>query len=298
VNPKISIGSWAFAFGPFAKDPWSFSRILKYASESGYDGVEINGFLPHPVPEIYDTPAKRKKLLKEIESYGLGISGYAPDFTKVPPAIVEGNDYLELIKKYIEFSKDLEIKTLRVDTISPPEGLSDHEYSIRFDRLVNTWCQSAELAKQNDMNIVWEFEPGFWLNKPYEVIRLVESVNHPAFQVLFDTSHAYMSGVVGARQFGEKEQLAGGIVEYAQMLKNHIGHFHLIDSDGTLHDDETSTHAEFGSGYINFTDFLSHLKPIVSNLEWWCVDFCFNAEVEAWGKEAIPFIKQRIKEVS
>lgn len=298
MNPNISIGSWAFAFGPFANDPWPFSKILKYASESGYDGVEINGFLPHPVPEQYDTSVKRKELLKEIESYGLGISGYAPDFTKVPPAIVEGELYLELFRGYIEFCQDLNIRTLRVDTISPPESLSGSEYAERFDRLGSTWRQSAELAKQNGMNIVWEFEPGFWLNKPSEVKRMIESVNHPAFQILFDTSHAYMSGVVGARHFGEKEQLAGGIVEYANLLKDHIGHFHLIDSDGTLHDDETSTHAEFGSGRIDFTSFLSEMKPVLSTLEWWCVDFCFNAEVEAWGKEAIPFIKKRIKEVS
>jgi sugar phosphate isomerase/epimerase len=297
MNPKISIGSWAFAFGPFVNNPWPFSKILKYASEAGYDGVEINGFLPHPVPELYDTTAKRKELLNEIESFGLGISGYAPDFTKVPPAIVESKQYLELLLKYIEFCQDLNIKTIRVDTISPPESLSISEYNKRFDQLFTTWRQSAELVKQNGMNIVWEFEPGFWLNKPSEVKRLVESVNHPAFQILFDTSHAYMSGVIGARQSGEKEQLAGGIIEYANLLKDHIGHFHLIDSDGTLHDNETSTHAEFGRGMIDFTSFLSEMKPTLSSLEWWCVDFCFNAEVEAWGKEAIPFIKERVKEV-
>jgi sugar phosphate isomerase/epimerase len=298
MNPKISIGSWAFAFGPFANNPWPFSQILKYASEAGYEGVEINGFLPHPTPELYDTAAKRKELLKEIESYGLGISGYAPDFTNVPPAIVDAEQYLELLRKYIEFCLDLHIKTIRVDTISPPEDLSEKEYEERFDRLVSTWRQSAELAQQNGLKIVWEFEPGFWLNKPSEVKRLVESVNHPAFQVLFDTSHAYMSGVIGARHFGGKEQLTGGIIEYAHMLKGHIGHFHLIDSDGTLHDNETSTHAEFGSGYIDFSAFLSEMQPDLSALEWWCVDFCFNAEVEEWGKEAIPYIKEIIKEVS
>lgn len=298
MNPKISIGSWAFAFGPFAENPWSFSKILKYASEAGYDGVEINGFLPHPVPDLYDSPAKRKELLKEIESYGLGISGYAPDFTKVPPAIVESSQYLNLLQKYIEFCRDLNIKTIRVDTISPPGYLEESEYEKRFKQLVSTWQQSAELVKQNGMNIVWEFEPGFWLNKPSEVKRLVESVGNSAFQILFDTSHAYMSGVVSARHSGGKEQLSGGIIEYAQLLKEHIGHFHLIDSDGTLHDNETSTHAEFGSGMIDFQSFIGEMKPVLSSLEWWCVDFCFNAEVEAWGKEAIPFIKERIKEVS
>jgi sugar phosphate isomerase/epimerase len=297
VNPKIAIGSWAFAFGPFANSPWSFSKILQYAKDAGYDGVEINGFLPHPTPELYNTTTKRKELLKEIESYELGISGYAPDFNSTPPSIVEPEKYLSLLRNYIEFCQDLSINTIRVDSISPPDELSEDEYENRFERIVSTWHQSAELARQNGMKIVWEFEPGFWLNKPSEVKRLVEAVNHPSFQVLFDTSHAYMSGVIGARHVGHKEVLPGGIIEYAQLLKGHIGHLHLIDSDGTLHDNETSTHAEFGSGYVDFTSFLSSSKSEFSEIYWWTVDFCFNAEVETWGKDAVPFIKQRIKEV-
>ncbi|MFJ5761341.1 sugar phosphate isomerase/epimerase family protein [Neobacillus sp. NPDC093182] len=298
MNPKISIGSWAFAFGPFSKEPWSFSRILQYASKAGYDGVEINGFHPHPNPEIYDTVTKRIELRKEMESYNLGISGYAPDFTSAPPALVEQSKYLELIKKYIQFSQDIGTTILRIDTVSPPEAISEQEYNERFNRLVSNWKASAEIAEQEGMKIVWEFEPGFWLNKPSEVKRLVESVNNPAFQILFDTSHAYMSGVIGARHIGEREVLSGGTIEYAKMLENYIGHFHVIDSDGTLHDNETSTHAEFGSGYVDFKGFFTELKPVISNLEWWCVDFCFNAHVEEWGRRAVPFIKNRIQEVS
>ncbi len=298
VNPKISIGSWAFAFGPFSKAPWDFSRILKYASKAGYDGVEVNGFHPHPNPDDYDTPQKRKALMNEIRSYGLGISGYAPSFHSVPPSIIDQNQYLEEMKRFIDFAHELDTTIIRVDTVSPPEALSDTIYAERFSRLVSTWRASAELAEQEGMTIAWEFEPGFWLNKPSEVKRLVEEVGNPAFQVLFDTSHAYMSGVAAARQSGTKEVLNGGVVEYAKLLENHIGHFHLIDSDGTLHDDETSTHEAFGRGLVDFKSVLTALKPAISRLEWWCVDFCFNAEVEEWGRAAVPFIRDRIKEVS
>jgi sugar phosphate isomerase/epimerase len=298
MNPKISIGSWAFAFGPFAKAPWDFARIMKYAHEAGYDGVEINGFLPHPTPENYTTKSQRKQLLTDIKAHGLGVSGYAPDFSKLPPAIVEPESYLKQFQSYLAFAQDLETKIIRVDTVSPPDSLSEQDYSERFDRLANTWRASAELAEQQGMKVVWEFEPGFWLNKPSEVKRLVAEVAHPAFQVLFDTSHAYMSGVIGARQKGNRETLPGGLIEYAELLEEHIGHFHLIDSDGTLHDDETSTHAEFGAGKIDFKSVLTAMKPIISPMEWWCVDFCFNAEVEAWGRKAVPFIRETIREVN
>ena len=87
--PKMSFGSWAFSFGPFADDPWPFSRLLKYAADAGFDGIEINGFRPHPHPDDYDTPAKCSELVREIEGLGLGISGYAPDFTETPPDQVD-----------------------------------------------------------------------------------------------------------------------------------------------------------------------------------------------------------------
>jgi sugar phosphate isomerase/epimerase len=81
------------------------------------------------------------------------------------------------------------------------------------------------------------------------------------------------------------------------MLSEQIGHLHLIDSDGTLHDDETSTHTAFGEGYINFSEVLAALKPVIGGLPWWCVDFCFNPETEAKGKNAVSFVKDLMESV-
>ncbi|MFD2701881.1 sugar phosphate isomerase/epimerase family protein [Paenibacillus shunpengii] len=295
---QLSIGSWAFAFGPFEQNPWPFERVLKYAKEAGYDGIEVNGFLPHPVPELYPTRQMRAELLQLIQSYGLGVSAYAPDFRMVPPAIVTKESYLELLKRHVEFTKDLGADLLRVDTVTPAGPLNGREYQERFARLIDTWHASSEITAEAGLRLVWEFEPGFWLNKPSEVLRTVREVQHPSFQILFDTSHAYMSGVIGAKQDGERELLTGGVLEYASLLDGHIGHFHLIDSDGTLHGEETSTHAEFGAGYIDFQALLASHSATFNALSWWCVDFCFNAEAEVWGREAVPFIKQLVKEAA
>lgn len=295
--PKFSIGSWAFSFGPFEKNPWSFEAFMKYAADAGYDGIEINGFHPHPHPDVYDTPAKCRELKQEIEDHGLGISGYAPDFRHVPAAEVPAEDHLRAIRKALAFCNNMDIATLRVDTISPPDPLSDQEYQNRFKRLAHTWNLAAEECRKADVLLVWEFEPGFWLNKPSEIKAIVEAVDHDNFKVLFDTSHAYMCAVVGARQTGEKETLDGGVVALAQMLRGHIGHFHLIDSDGTLHDEETSTHAPFGEGFIDFKEVIAALRPEVEPLEWWCFDFCFCPTTEADAKKAIPFVKNVLKQI-
>lgn len=293
-QPKISIGSWAFSFGPFEDNPWPFSDFIKWAADAQYDGVEINGFHPHPHPDVYDTPAKCRELQAEIEGLGLGISGYAPDFHAAPPAIVPAADYLAVVDKCLAFCNNMGIDILRVDTVSPPDRLDADAYSQRFERLTKTWRAAAEACKQAGVLLVWEFEPGFWLNKPSEVQAVAEAVDHSHFKLLFDTSHAYMGAVVGARQTGEKETLPGGVVEYAQMVSEHIGHFHLIDSDGSLHDDETSTHTPFGEGHIDFKSVLETLRPIIEPMEWWCVDYCFCPTAEVDGRKAVPFIRDLV----
>ena len=283
--PKLSIGSWAFAFGPF-------ENVLKFAADAGYDGVEINGFRPHPHQDDYNSPQKCRELMNIIGGYGLGVSGYAPDFAAAPPAVAPREGYLGIFRKCLDFCVNCGINVLRVDTVSPPVALSENEYNDNFARLAKTWNAAAAEAERAGVLLVWEFEPGFWLNKPSEVVALVNAVAHENFRVLFDTSHAYMGAVVGARHTGEKQILPGGIVEYAKMLEKHIGHFHLIDSDGTLHDETTSTHTPFGQGQVDFPAFISAFAPMLKALPWWCVDFCFCAEAEKYGREGLVYLKR------
>ena len=293
--PRFSLGSWAFSFGPFEQDPWDFDRFLEYAARVGYDGVEINGFQPHPHPDDYATVAVCTELKARIDGLGLGISGYAPDFRSVPPAEVEPELYNAQLSKVLTFCERMDIATLRVDSVSPPVGFAPDEYSRRFDQLVETWRAAAVCAAEKGVTIVWEFEPGFWLNKPSEVVALVEAVDHTAFKLLYDTSHAHMGAALGARQTGEPELLPGGEAEYAEQVRDFIGHVHLIDCDGTLHNEETSTHSPFGSGNVDFPAVLTALAPVWDDLSWCCFDFCFCPTTEEDAARAIPFVRELLQ---
>ena len=70
--------------------------------------------------------------------------------------------------------------------------------------------------------------------------------------MLYDTCHAHMCAAVGANQSGTKEMLPGGALELLTKLKGKITHVHLIDSDGSLNEHNTSTHNPFGTGKLNF----------------------------------------------
>jgi sugar phosphate isomerase/epimerase len=163
-----------------------------------------------------------------------------------------------------------------VDSIAAPGSIEDSEYQAAFDRLAGVWREAAGIAQDAGVRLVWEFEPGFAFNKPSEIVAMHDKVGHKNFYLMFDTSHAYMCGVVGARQHGAKETLPGGVPEFLKKLEGRIGAIHLIDSDGTLHGDETSTHRPFGEGYIDFKALAPQLLA-VPNIQWWCIDMCFWA---------------------
>lgn len=284
--PRIALGSWAFAFGPFAADPWSFDRLCGYAAAVGYDGVEINGFRPHPHDEDF-TAADCARLRDRLTERGLGVSAYAPDFRSTPPADVPAADYLARIESVLTFCERMGIPMLRVDSVSPP-GPVDRQ---RLAHLADTWRRAADRCADAGVRMVWEFEPGFWLNRPSEVQELIHTVAHPNFTVLFDTSHAYAGAVAGARHGADPELLAGGVAEYARLLAPYVGHLHVIDGDGSLHDEETSAHLPFGTGRLDLDEVIAALGRSALDLAWWTVDFCFCPTTERDAATAVPFVR-------
>ena len=55
----------------------------------------------------------------------------------------------------------------------------------------------------------------------------------------------------------------------------------IEDPDGTLHDDETSTHAPIGEGLLDFDALLPELNRSGVPTDWWCIDLCFWPD--AWA---------------
>ena len=277
---KLAIGSWAYCFGPYENNPVSLEETVEKLAELGFDGIELCGFPPHANPDDYPTKEDRQKLRDLIAGKGLGIAGYAANFMDVPPATSSEEDYVACFEKNVQMCVDLGIPKIRVDTVSPPpypEGMSPED---GMRKIAGVWKRCAQLAQDNGVLMIWEFEPGFAYNKPSEVVKMIDAVDHPNFTILYDACHAHMCAVVAARQAEPIEKLEGGAVEFAGMLKGKIGHIHLIDSDNTLHGDETSTHAPFGKGVLNFDEVMPAILDAGYTDEWWSVDLCFWPE--AW----------------
>jgi sugar phosphate isomerase/epimerase len=305
AKKKLSIGSWAYIFNQEVPTN-DFHVILHKLQDLGYEGVELGSFGLHPTPASHPTRADRQRLKKDVADHGLEFSGIAVDlwsFKKPGPSILDENPvpYMAAFLGFTVFGSDLGIKTIRVDSVESPDFFetSKMDPKVGMDRIVSVWDKCSKIAADYGMNVCWEFEPGFLFNKPSEIVELVDRVRakgNSNFGVLYDTCHAHMCAAVAANQAGKKETLPGGELEMLKKLKGKITHVHLIDSDGSLNEHNTSTHNPFGTGKLNFDQLTPELINSGVPHDWWCVDLCFWPhawEVTADSKKYLDKLRQK-----
>ncbi len=283
MTAKISVGTSAFTMGAYEKNPIPFKTVVARLGELGYDGLELPANQGYGSLEDWPDSTSRKKLMQLVRGSGLEISSYGADLSPSPfysddPAVRAGAR--TVFKKSINFCLDCEIPIIRVDTLAEPPQPPGVSYEDAWGRAVEAFRDHAEYAGQHGIVVAWEFEPGFMFNKPSEILELVKEVDQPNFTVMFDFCHAHMCAAVGARQRPPQETLPGGAAELGQRLAGHIGFVHLIDSDGTLHDDLTSTHAPFGTGLLDMPELVQTMLQAGYQGPWWTIDLCFWPE--AW----------------
>lgn len=284
---SISIGSWAYTIGPYAKAPIDFEVVCDKLEELGFNGIELGAFRPHPNPDDYPEKAQREELAASMQERGLGFSGIAANLWGEKLINTEDTaDYISEFKKNSDFARDLGIAAVRVDCVQPPTIHREVDYNVALQRVVNTWKTCCEIASDNNQYVTWEFEPGFAFNKPSDIPRIHDGVAKDNFGILYDTCHGQMVGVIGARQEGQKETFPNQI-ELMRKLHGRINHIHLIDSDNTCHkdangEDETSAHPPFGRGILNFDEIMPELiKAAKLPHNWWTIDLCFWPD--AWA---------------
>ena len=283
MGAKLSIGTWAYTFGEYADNPITMEEVAKRLGELKFDGLALGGFKPHGHYDLYPTKDDRKKLVELFSAYSLTINSYAADLWGYPFA-TGGSEvaqkYVEAFDKSLEMSVDCGISIIRVDTVTETPYPGDFKYGETWDRVVEMFKECAEKAKKAGILVVWEFEPGYIFNKPSEIIKMINNVGMDNFKLLVDTCHVQMCAVVGANQYGKKEVLKGGQLEFFEMIDGMIGDVHIIDSDNKLHDNHTSVHAPFGTGVINFEELIPAIVKAGYTSEWWTIDLCYWAN--AW----------------
>jgi sugar phosphate isomerase/epimerase len=289
MRRKLSVGTWAFCFGPYVDNPIELDIVLEGVARMGFDGVSLGGFKPHAHPDLYPTYSDRKKLVKKINDCGLEVAEYGADLWSLD-SLGDRNAYIDLFTKYLQMAADCGFSMIRVDTGHPPIIPLNMNYQEVKNTIIEIFQQFCELAQPYGITIVWEFEPGFFFNKPSEIMNIYSWVNRDNFMYLLDTCHAHMCASVGARQLGETETLEDGAYELIGLLKGKIKIVHLIDSDNTLHDADTSTHAPLGSGVLDFPKIIKALEKADYEGPWFALDLCFWPNAWDIVKESKTFM--------
>jgi sugar phosphate isomerase/epimerase len=291
---KISVGSSAFAIGAYEKDPIPFDVVLKRLSDVGYDGVEIFGARPYGHPDLYPKKSDRNALRMNLADLGLEVSNYGADFWGISLGASDADmeKYKDTFKRNLEFCLDIGGDSIRVDSAVGTWPAGDR-HAIR-QRYVAAWRECSDLAAKSGVELYWEFEPGFIINKPSDVAKLTDEVGKLNFKLMFDTCHAQMSGVQATRQDAPPERLQS-VVEFIDRMGKRIGTVHLIDSDNTLHHDETSTHAPFGEGVLDFDAIIEALKAHGYTGPWWTIDLCFWPKAWDTVESSLLFVDELLR---
>ncbi len=300
MTAKISVGTSAFTMGVYAQQPIPFEKVVARLGELGYDGLELPANKGYGSLEDWPDTSSRRNLMKMVRGAGLEISSYGADLS---PSPFYSNDpevraaARQTFEQSIQLCLDCEISVIRVDTLSEPPHPSGVGFADAWKRAAEAFHYYGEYAHRNGIVVAWEFEPGFMFNKPSEILGLIKEVDHPNFSVMFDFCHANMCAAVGARQSPPQETLPGGAVELGEQLHGHIGFVHLIDSDNTLHDGITSTHAPFGTGVLDIPQLVQTMLNAGYDNPWWTIDLCFWPGAWEELEPSLYYVRNLLKDI-
>ncbi len=287
MEAKISRGSWCLGFG---LDPIpSLEQVVAVLSAFGYDGIELAGFFDHATVEKYPDAASRKKLVDWIASNNLEIAGYAPgpygDFGRLPWA-TGGDDvvaaYDSFFEDHLQFCVDCGITGMRVDPGNFGPLAHDEDYNKVWDRVVTTFRKHAERGAEVGVTMLWELESGQIFVKPSEAVKLFSDVGNDNLQLMFDIGHIEACCVLAHNQVQPQERLAGGQVEFVNMMAGKIGHMHVCDTDSNTWHNAFGTHLGMGKGIIDFDALIPAVVDSGYTSKWWSVD-AIPMTSDTWG---------------
>lgn len=303
---STSIGTWAGLFNQ--KVPMSFSDLMKLLKKLNFDGFELGGFGSHPNPTLlrqmascYRLPdSGYVELLRAVKTCyefdGLQCFGFAPDLWAEKLISAEDpTSYYAAFDLNLAFAVGLGIKGIRVDTTQDPwvlgdvagESISEQVavvpvlYDLALERVCTRFARCVDEAAKHGITVYWEVEPGFAFNKASQISAVLAGVARPNFKLMADTCHLHHIAELGSRQPGDREVLAGGIVEFIECFGSNIGRFHLIDSDGTINEHKTSTHPPFGQGVLKFDEIMPAIVKAGGGDKVLTIDLCFWPDAPA-----------------
>jgi sugar phosphate isomerase/epimerase len=317
---EVSIGSWGFVTND---KPLDFEATCAWLQGAGFKEIAVGGFGEHPNPgrpagdegsgpyagEIKAVGARKEFTARIKEEYGLTFSGFAPNLWS--QQLINTDDpsqYIAEFDRNSKFAYDLGIKGIRVDCVQKPDILRQVARETAINRVVTAWQTISDIAADRGQYIMWEPEPGFAFCNWDDIPEIYAKVDRENFGIQYDTCHGECIGVEGHKQVTkngiyvpENDRLVfSDQVEFLQYLEQkgvNINDVHLIDSNGKLHDDDTSEHVPMGEGRVSFDTVTPELLRI-AKLErpTLTLDVCFWPDAKHAASVSLPVARSLINQ--
>lgn len=238
---KLATTTGDFAF--YTNDQMKIIDLLK---QSGFSYVDYSFGIDHKNRSgVYspDWQGYIKRLNEHCTSTSMKlIQSHSP---MGKPLADNNDDFINDTKRCIEACKELEIKNVVVHSGYLP-GISKKEC---FEKNKIFYEKLLPLAEKHEVTILTEnfnkmsVEGVYWIDNAPDLLELIEYVNHPLLQAVWDCGHANMQDM-------SQEQ---GIT----LLGKHIKCLHIHDNNG-----ESDQHMYPFSGTLDMDSFVAGLKKI------------------------------------
>jgi len=238
------------SFSTLACPDWNLDKIIKFAVDNSYDGVELRGKEPHI--SVNYNKQKRKEIKNKFKENNLEIpciTAYTR-FNNENSKIRKEN--INNLKEMIDLASDLGAKYVRTFGSE-----ADSPYTV--EQLIN-WIREAfeevdSYAKEKEVKVLLETHDV--LSKGEDLIKIFEKSSIENCGILWDVAHSIRAGE--------------NINQTLNFLEEYIYHVHVKDWINLTYKNEDH-YVLLGAGELKIEKLLTGLKEInydgYLSLEW------------------------------
>jgi len=243
---------------------YSLEDSLRKIKKFGFRYIELMTTPPHFWPRGFSDKKRKdlKSLLDQLELELIAINPTFNDLNLASPNPGIREETVIQIKEQITLARDLGAKIVgiiggrRHPLLAPPVETIWKEFAR------DAILRCVEHAEKNNVIFGLENSPSLFIDSAERMVFVVEEVKSPWIKIVFDVANDSLA--------------AKGGTHALEMVKEHLVHVHLSDTDG-----KKRSHSPVGMGTIDFAAIAEKLKEInftgVSILE------TTYAEDPGWG---------------
>lgn len=272
--PKI--GALGLSMGRY-----TFEEFLQYASETGFDGIEIStspGVHKNSMPLTFDNIPQIKELLAKYNLKPFAVSGYNDFVQKSDEELLK---QIEKLENTCKLAKEISARVVRAFGGEPKEGI-DRKDAVKL--IIEGFREMVKRAEK--LGIILGLENhGDITNDARVELEILEGVGSDYLRLTVDTSNYYWYG-----------NNLKDIEEFFRLVAPYTVHTHLKDGSAKNGIKDKYLSLALGEGDINLRLFLEELKKNgYSNPL--CIEYEGLEDPRIGLKRGITWLKNTLKEI-